>query len=310
MLLIQLTGLSGAGKTTLANYAKIILERQGFNVEVIDGDIYRENICKDLGFSKEDRIENIRRLGFIGLTLARNNVITILAAINPFEEIRQELKNKADFVRTVWINCGLKALTERDTKGLYKRAFLPENDPNKLNNLTGVNDPYEVPQADLIVKTDEEDETDSANKLVEFILSNIKSQKAKEKSRAMFIGRWQPFHNGHKWLFDQKLKQGVPLLIAVRDVKPDEKNPLTTFQTVKILEKMYEKEDVEIIVIPDIESVNYGRGVGYEVNEFVPPEEISIISATETRRNIREGSEHWKANVDSKVQELVQEFLS
>lgn len=309
MILVQLTGLSGAGKTTLANHAKAILQRQGFNVEVIDGDIYRENICKDLGFSKADRMENIRRLGFVGLTLARNNVITILAAINPFEEVRQELTNKSEMVKTVWIDCGLQTLTERDTKGLYKRAFLPDSDPNKLKNLTGVNDPFDIPQTDLIIKTDLETEADSANKLVEFILSNIKSQKAKEEPRAMFIGRWQPFHNGHKWLFEQKLAQGIPLLIAVRDVKPDEKNPLTTFQTVKILEKMYENEDVEIIVIPDIESVNYGRGVGYKINEFVPPADIGIISATEIRGNISEGSEDWKANVDERVQDLVQEFL-
>ena len=124
-------------------------------------------------------------------------------------------------------------------------------------------------------------------------------------SRAMFIGRWQPFHNGHKWLIGQKLDRGIPVLIAVRDVRPDEKNPLTTGQTVEILTKMYEGADVEIIVIPDIESVNIGRRVGYEVNEFEPPPEIGGISATEIRSDLAAGSDRWKSNVDAKIHELV-----
>ncbi len=128
-------------------------------------------------------------------------------------------------------------------------------------------------------------------------------------SRALFIGRWQPFHNGHKWLINQKLSQGIPILIAVRDIEPDLSNPLTTAQTIEILDQMYENQDVKIIVIPDIESVNYGRGVGYKVEEFVPPENIGIISATDIRRFIRSNSDEWKKNVDEKIQDLVYKYL-
>ena len=109
--------------------------------------------------------------------------------------------------------------------------------------------------------------------------------------RALFIGRWQPLHPGHKWLFNQKLEQNVPILIAVRDTPVDDSNPFSTEEVVTNLEKEYSDEVengmVKVISIPDIESVNYGRGVGYEINEFEPPKNIGNISATEIRKNIK-----------------------
>jgi len=127
--------------------------------------------------------------------------------------------------------------------------------------------------------------------------------------RAMFVGRWQPFHNGHKWLIDQKLSQKKPILIAVRDIPPDDKNPFTTEQTVEMINKVYAEHDVEVISIPDIESVNYGRGVGYEINEHVPPENIGFISATSIRESIEEDNFDWKNKVDDKIHDLVVEYL-
>ena len=108
--------------------------------------------------------------------------------------------------------------------------------------------------------------------------------------RALFIGRWQPLHPGHKWLFNQKLEQQIPILIAVRDTSVDESNPFSTEDVIVNLEKEYENEVesgmVKVIPIPDIESVNYGRGVGYEINEFVPPKDIGKISATAIRKKL------------------------
>ena len=94
------------------------------------------------------------------------------------------------------------------------------------------------------------------------------------KRRAMFIGRWQPFHDGHKWLISQKPNEGEPILIAVRDIPPDEKNPFTTEQTIEMVEKVYADHDVVVVPIPDISSVNYGRGVGYGIIEHVPPADV------------------------------------
>ena len=109
--------------------------------------------------------------------------------------------------------------------------------------------------------------------------------------RALFIGRWQPLHPGHKWLFNQKLDQDIPILIAVRDTPVDDNNPFTTNDVISNLEKEYNEEVksdmVKVISIPDIESVNYGRGVGYEINEYVPPKDIGEISATKIRESLK-----------------------
>ena len=108
---------------------------------------------------------------------------------------------------------------------------------------------------------------------------------------AMFIGRWQPWHEGHQWLIDQALNEGKKVLLCIRDVKPDEKNPWNAwqvFENLKIsLQKLINEQKVHIIVIPDIESVNIGRGIGYDVIEHVPPQEIHDISATKIREQMK-----------------------
>lgn len=176
MLLIQLTGLSGSGKTTIANGVKRLLQQKNYKVEVIDGDIYRKRLCPDLGFSKEDRNENIRRLGFVANLLAANGIITILAAINPYEDIRRELKQYGPHVSTVWIDCEIETLIKRDTKQLYKKAMLPDDHPEKIRNLSGINDPYEVPQeADFIIHTHLESEGKSVDALFNFILRKVQT---------------------------------------------------------------------------------------------------------------------------------------
>jgi cytidyltransferase-like protein len=128
--------------------------------------------------------------------------------------------------------------------------------------------------------------------------------------RALFIGRWQPFHNGHRWLIDQKLSKGTPCLVAVRDIPPDAKNPFTTAQTVEMLKTAFRNEDVIIMTVPDIESVNYGRGVGYEINEHAPPKDVGFISATEIREKISNNDESWKRLVDKSIHDSVKLFLS
>jgi len=167
-MFIQMTGLSGAGKTTLARAVEKRLKTKGFKVEIIDGDEYREGLCKDLGFSKEDRNTNIRRLGFVGKVLSRNNVITIMSAINPYESLRNELRITCN-AKTIFVNCSVETCIERDTKGLYKKAIAGE-----IKNFTGISDPFEDPPfADLVIKTDNLDLDASVNLLEEFILENV-----------------------------------------------------------------------------------------------------------------------------------------
>ncbi len=107
---------------------------------------------------------------------------------------------------------------------------------------------------------------------------------------SMFIGRWQPWHNGHRWLIDQRLKEGKNVLICIREVDSDDKNPYNPLEVKENIEKelkdLITKNTVKVIIIPDIESVNYGRGVGYDIIEHVPPDDIGKISATEIRKKL------------------------
>jgi nicotinamide mononucleotide adenylyltransferase len=112
------------------------------------------------------------------------------------------------------------------------------------------------------------------------------------KQYSMFIGRWQPWHAGHKWLIDQRLEQGKNVLILIRDIKPDEKNPFTALEVSKNINMelwdYINQGRVVVMIIPDIESVNFGRGVGYDIIEHIPPQEVSEISATKIREQLKE----------------------
>lgn len=126
----------------------------------------------------------------------------------------------------------------------------------------------------------------------------------------MFVGRWQPFHDGHKWLIDQKLQAGVPVLVCVRDIEPDSNNPFTTNQTIDMIQTVYKGEKVEVMKIPDIESINYGRGVGYSIIEHIPPTNISQISGTEIRSKVLCEDDTWKLHVHESIHEKVVQFLT
>ena len=172
---IQMTGMSGAGKSTLSSTVSKMLQQKGYKVEIIDGDEYRENLCKDLGFSKKDRNANIRRLNFVSKVLQRNNVISIIAAINPYENIRQENKLRNKNLKTVYIKCDLDTLIKRDVKGLYAKALLPDGHKDKVYNFTGISDPFEEPEhADLVINTSEQTIEKSAIILEKFIIKHTK----------------------------------------------------------------------------------------------------------------------------------------
>jgi adenylylsulfate kinase len=160
------TGLSGAGKSTLAEYLTPILRQRGKPVEVLDGDVVRTNLSKGLGFSKEDRDTNVRRIGFVANLLARNGVAAITAAISPYHSVRQECRQLCDaqFVE-VFVNAPLEVVEKRDTKGLYKKARSGE-----IPNFTGVSDPYEAPtEAEIEVFTGDESIEESANKILAYL---------------------------------------------------------------------------------------------------------------------------------------------
>jgi adenylyl-sulfate kinase len=156
------TGMSGAGKTTLARAVESILRDRGLKVEVLDGDVVRTNLSKGLGFSKEDRDINIKRIGFVCKLLTRNGVAAIGSAISPYRAVRDYIREDIGRFVEVYCSCPLDVLVERDVKGLYKKALAGE-----IENFTGVSDPYEEPlNAEVVVHTNSESLEESVGKIL------------------------------------------------------------------------------------------------------------------------------------------------
>lgn len=137
---IWFTGLSGAGKSTISAIVEQELRARGHKVEVLDGDVVRTHLSKGLGFSREDRDTNIRRIGWVCQVLTRNDVVAIAAAISPYRAVRDEVREQIGRFVEVYVECSIEQLAERDVKGLYKKALAGE-----IANFTGVSDPYEPP---------------------------------------------------------------------------------------------------------------------------------------------------------------------
>lgn len=329
--IIWLTGLSASGKSTIATKLEKRLFYSNYQVKVLDGDNVRLGLNKDLSFSDDDRKENIRRVAEVAKLFSDTGIITITSFISPFSLDRQsarEIIGDDNFIE-VFIKTPLEVCIERDPKGLYKKALAGE-----IKNFTGINSVvYEEPiMADIVLDTVELNVDDCVNKIITYLLennfiSNVSNWdsinhgngnvKNNGKQKAVFIGRYQPYHYGHIRLVEQKLNLDIPVLIMVRDIKPDDKNPFTTEQTVNMIRKYHEskKHNVEVIIIPDIESVNYGRGVGYEVNEFIPPKDIENISATMIRdsiihEKISGNSSDWRSSVDIIIQDDIINYLN
>jgi adenylyl-sulfate kinase len=160
---LWLTGLPRSGKSTVAGLVAGRLRSLGVErIEVLDGDVVREGLCKDLGFSRADRTENIRRIAFVSKLLTRNGVAVIVAAISPYREDRELAREEIQSFVEVWAKASVDACADRDYKGLYEKARRGE-----IKNLTGVNDPYEEPEdADLVLDTENDSPEASAEQVM------------------------------------------------------------------------------------------------------------------------------------------------
>jgi adenylylsulfate kinase len=160
------TGMSGAGKSTLSAPVAERLRALGHRVEILDGDVVRTNLSQGLGFSKEDRDINIRRIGFVAQLLSRNGVVAVTAAISPYRQLRDEMRrlitnDGAGFVE-IFVSCPIEVLAQRDVKGLYKRALAGE-----IKNFTGLDDPYEPPlNPEVVVDSSVEKVEASVDKII------------------------------------------------------------------------------------------------------------------------------------------------
>jgi adenylyl-sulfate kinase len=164
-LTLWFTGLSSAGKSTICQALYEKLWARGYKVEWLDGDVVRQHLSKDLGFSKQDRDENIRRIGFVAELLTRNGVIVLVSAISPYGSVRDEMRRRIGSFLEVYVNAPLAVCEQRDVKGLYRRARTGE-----LQHFTGVDDPYEAPQApEIECRTDKETLAESTAKVLDAV---------------------------------------------------------------------------------------------------------------------------------------------
>ncbi|MBW4474528.1 MAG: adenylyl-sulfate kinase [Stenomitos rutilans HA7619-LM2] len=173
---IWLTGLSGAGKTTIAEALAPVLLAQQLKVELLDGDVIRTNLCKGLGYTKEDRDTNIRRVGFVANLLSRNGIVVVVATISPYRLVRDEMKAMIHNFLEVYVNAPFTVCEARDVKGLYAAARM-----GKIKEFTGIHAPYEAPlHPDVTCFTDQEAVEESVAKIVDALVTHE------------FIQGWQP----------------------------------------------------------------------------------------------------------------------
>ncbi len=165
---IWFTGLPCSGKTTLSRRVFEYIKELGLRVELLDGDVIRRHFSQELGFSERERKINIRRIGFVSHLLTRNGIITVVAAIAPYKDVREENRKLIGRYVEVFCNCPLEVAEKRDVKGMYKKARLGE-----IKNFTGISDPYEPPDnPDILINTHKEDVDESVSKIIEYLKTN------------------------------------------------------------------------------------------------------------------------------------------
>lgn len=289
------TGQPGAGKTVLSKLLIQHLEKETNNkVFHIDGDELRL-IFNNTKYGREGREENIKRAQDLSKFLFSEGYDVVVSLVAPYKELRESFKE------TMGNNLIELYVHTTDIRG---RENFHTNE-------------YDAPTKNFI----DVDTTDIQPKeSLESILNQLKIWRHinyggqptdnPDKKYAIFIGRFQPYHYGHIELINQKLQNNTPILILVRDIEPDDKNPFTTQQTISMIEKYHQNDDVVVMKIPDIESVNFGRGVGYEINEFIPPKNIGFISATKIRNSIKENNDDWKQMVPGIIQDDIVKYLN
>jgi adenylylsulfate kinase len=262
-----LFGLPCSGKTTLAE--GLI----GPNMIHLDGDYLRNTLNSDLGFSKEDRTENLRRAAGVAQALNEQGFDVVASFITPYRSQRELIAEKIEDVSFIYVNAPVEVCEERDVKGMYEKARKGE-----IKGFTGIDAPFEVPEVEEI-GLEVQTATHSKEKNIEKINTELN---LKFSPSHIFIGRWQPLHDGHRTIIDSAADNGKNVVIAIRDTKLSEENPLTAQERRELIEDVYEDyQNVETTIIPDVDTVAIGRDVGYSVVSV--PEEVTEISGTETR---------------------------
>lgn len=260
--IIWLTGLPCSGKTTIA---KKLANQIG--AEVLDGDDIRK-FMRNKDFSPEGRKNNMLSVAEIAYRFSKYTPV-IVSLVSPIKSVRDEIEKKYG-INMIYVYASIEECIKRDVKGMYKKALSGE-----IKNFTGIDSEYEVSNNYEMIDTEK--------LTIDESVSFIKDKYFKKDIYNLFIGRWQclPPHDGHLKLFDIVRKEGKKILIGVRDTEVNKKNPYTVSERIESISKSV--PDAKIIVIPDIEAVCYGRGVGYDIRQIRLEDDIESISATEIR---------------------------
>lgn len=284
-MIYWLTGLPSAGKTTVAKATQEYLwNRYGEKAVIIDADDVRQTVNAGLGFSDEDRMRNVCNLAHMAKAVHDGGGTAIVACIAPLLEMRQEaILIMKDPVRWVYLSCGEEVRVERDSRGLYARYKAGE-----ITGLTGMDAPYDEPELMMMINTECTTPVDAA----------IAIAWKRDMKRAVYIGRWCPFHNGHKAIIDKGLEDGANPLVLVR--KTDE--TFSVGERIEMIRAVYAGNPrVQVEAFEDVESVCIGRKVGYDVIRYDMPEDVEGISGTVVRALIEQGNEEWRQFVPKEV---------
>jgi adenylylsulfate kinase len=270
---IWLFGLPCSGKTTLA---KGLI---GPRTVHLDGDYLRNTLNSDLGFSKKDRTENLRRADGVAQALNEQGFDVVASFITPYRSQRELIDQTVEDVSFVHVNAPVDVCEERDVKGMYEQARAGE-----IEDFTGIDAPFEEPERE---ETGLEART--ATHSMEECLEKINTELDRKFNPShLFIGRWQPLHDGHRTIIDSAANNGKDVIIAIRDTELSEKNPFTAQERRELIEDVYgDHSNVETMIIPDVDTVAIGRDVGYSVVSV--PEEVEEISGTEMREEYEKG---------------------
>jgi len=296
---IWLTGLSGSGKSTIAE----ALQTRLGPAFIIDGDTLRKGLCQDLGYSVQDRKEHVRRVAELAKLLASSGTTVIVALISPDKAARRSARSSVEGAAIpfyqVFVDAPLEVCEERNVKGLYQRARAGE-----ITQFTGIDAPYDVPQhPDL--------QCDTANESIQASVDSIQAMLGAADAQSphlCFVGRWTPFHKGH-WIIMEKAmaeEPDRPVLVLVRDTSFD---LWSASYRKRMLEASFKEMGVSasVVIIPDISSVNWGRGVGWTPREIEVEADIAGISATDLRARMQAGDETWKDIVAPGVADFIEQ---
>ena len=264
---IWLFGLPCSGKTTLAE--GLI----GPNTVHLDGDYLRETLNADLGFSKADRTENLRRAAGVAQAMNDQGLDVVASFITPYRSQRELIAETVDDVSFVHVSAPLEVCEERDVKGMYERARAGD-----IDGFTGIDAPFEEPseaEPGFEVRTARQSKRESVRRI------NAELDRKLEPGH-VFIGRWQPLHDGHRTIIDSAADNGKNVVIAIRDTELSDENPLTAQERRELIEDVYtDHPNVETMIVPDVDTVAIGRDVGYSIVSV--PDAVEEISGTEMR---------------------------